>query len=174
MLAASITPREDVEEMLIAISPRKYCRLKISMPPLTVEADEELLVAIFDGSARIKNKGGSYSAVIWRLPDWTIVAAEFRYALDLTVIEAEYNGLVLCFELLADLDRRRVIFCGDSNLVIRQMRGEIDCKAPGLQLLKHKTLGKSRSWPSHEFLPVEREWNQIADRLSSTSLQKEK
>ena len=157
MLAASITPREDVEEMLIAISPRKDCRLKISMPPLTVEADEELLVAIFDGSARIKNKGGSYSAVIWRLPDWTIVAAEFRYALDLTVIEAEYNGLVLCFELLADLDRRRVIFCGDSNLVIRQMRGEIDCKAPGLQLLKHKALEKLRSWPSHELLHTKRE-----------------
>uniref|UniRef100_A0AAV1TGA8 Reverse transcriptase RNase H-like domain-containing protein n=1 Tax=Peronospora matthiolae TaxID=2874970 RepID=A0AAV1TGA8_9STRA len=69
MLAASITPREEVEEMLIAISPRKDCRLKISTPPPTVEADEELLVASFDGSARIKKKGGSYSAVIWRLPE---------------------------------------------------------------------------------------------------------
>ena len=64
MLAASITPIEEVEEMLIAISPRKDCRLKVSMPPPTVEADEELLVASFDGSARIKKKGGSYSAVV--------------------------------------------------------------------------------------------------------------
>uniref|UniRef100_A0AAV1VAZ8 Reverse transcriptase RNase H-like domain-containing protein n=1 Tax=Peronospora matthiolae TaxID=2874970 RepID=A0AAV1VAZ8_9STRA len=123
MLEASITPREDMEEMLIAISPRKDCRLKISTPPPTVEVDEKLLVASFDGSARIKKKGGSFSAVIWRLPEWTIVAAESRYALDLTVNEAEYNGFLLRFELLADLDRGRVIFCGDSNLVIRQMRG---------------------------------------------------
>ena len=174
MLAASITPREEVEEMLIAISPRKDCRLKVSMPPPTVEADEELLVASFDGSARIKKKGGSYSAVVWKLPKWTIVAAESRYAHDLTVNEAEYNGLLLCFELLADLDRGRVILCGDSNLVIRQMRGEIDCKAPGLQLLRHKALEKLRSWPSHEFLHMKREWNQSADRLASTALQSEK
>ena len=157
MLAASITPREEVEEMLIAISPRKDCRLKISTPPPSVEADKELIVASFDGSATIKKKGGSYSAVIWRLPEWTIVAAESRYALDLTVNEAEYNGLLLCFELLADMDRGRVSFCGDSNLVIRQMRGEIDCKAPCLQLLNHKALYELRSWSSHEFLHIKRE-----------------
>ncbi|OWZ19162.1 reverse transcriptase [Phytophthora megakarya] len=29
-------------------------------------------------------------------------------------------------------DRRRVVICGDSNLVIRQMQSEMDCKAPGL------------------------------------------
>uniref|UniRef100_A0AAV1TY43 Reverse transcriptase RNase H-like domain-containing protein n=1 Tax=Peronospora matthiolae TaxID=2874970 RepID=A0AAV1TY43_9STRA len=58
MLAASITPREEVQEMLIAISPRKDCRLKISTPLPMVEADEELLVASFDGSARIKIKEG--------------------------------------------------------------------------------------------------------------------
>ena len=58
-----------------------------------------------------------------------IVAAESRYAHYLTVNEAEYNGLLLCFELLADLYRGRIILCGDSNLVIRQMSGEIDCKA---------------------------------------------
>uniref|UniRef100_A0AAV1UNR5 Reverse transcriptase n=1 Tax=Peronospora matthiolae TaxID=2874970 RepID=A0AAV1UNR5_9STRA len=154
--------------------PRKDCRLKISTPPPTVEADEELLVASFDGSAGVKKKGGSYSAVIWRLPEWTIVAAKSRYALDLTVNEAEYHGLLLCFDLLADLDRGRIIFCGDSNLVIRQTRGEIDCKAPGQRLLKHKALDNSRSWPSHEFLHMKREWNQIADRLASTALQNEK
>ena len=80
------------------------------MPPPTVEANVVLLMASFDGSARIKKKGGSYSAVIWRLPQWTIVAAISRYALDLTVNEAEYKGLILCFKLLADLDRGRVIF----------------------------------------------------------------
>ena len=101
-----------VEDMLIAISPRKDCRLKISTPPPTVEASEELLVASFDGSAWIKKKGTSYSAVIWRLPEWTIVAAEYKYAHDLTVNEAEYNGLLLCFELLADLNRGQVILWG--------------------------------------------------------------
>ena len=53
------------------------------------------------------------------------------------------------------------------------MRGEIDCKAPGLQLLRHKALEKLRSWPNHEFLHMKREWNQSADRLASTASQSE-
>ena len=72
------------------------------------EADEKLLVASFDGSARINKKGSSFSAVIWRLPEWTIVDAKIRHAYDLTVNKVEYNGLILCFELLIYPDRRRV------------------------------------------------------------------
>ena len=54
------------------------------------------------------------------------------------------------------------------------MRGEIDCKAPGLQLLRHKAMQKLRSWPEQEFLHMKREWNQSADRLESAALQHEK
>ena len=53
------------------------------------------------------------------------------------------------------------------------MRGEIDCKAPGLQLLRHKALEGLRSWPDYEFLHVKRDWNQSADRLASAALQRE-
>ncbi|CAI5732025.1 unnamed protein product [Peronospora farinosa] len=136
-LAASITPRKEVDEMLIAIAPRKQPRQTISMPPPTVEVGEDLLVVSFDGSARVKRKGGAYSAIVWKLPEWTIVAAASEFATNLTVNEAEYRGLIFSLDLLADQTRGRVIICGDSNLVIRQMRGEIECKAPGLQLLRH-------------------------------------
>ncbi|ETL48034.1 hypothetical protein L916_02310 [Phytophthora nicotianae] len=56
----------------------------------TVEPDEELLVVSFDGSARVKRGGGACSAIIWKLPEWTVVAAESKYLPDLTVNEAEY------------------------------------------------------------------------------------
>ena len=152
MLAASITPRDEVDEVLMAIAPRKQPRQTISMPPPTVGVNETLLVASFDGSARVKRKGGAYSGIIWKLSEWTIVAAASEHSPDLTVNEAEYRGLLLSFDLLADQARGRMIICGDSNLVIRQMRGKNDCKAPGLQLLRHKAMEKLRSWPSHEFL----------------------
>ena len=60
------------------------------------------------------------------------VATASEFVPDLTVIEAQYRGLLLCFNLLTDQTRGRVIICEDSNLVIRHMRGEIDCKAPVL------------------------------------------
>ena len=144
------------------------------MPPPTVEVGEDLLVVSLDVSARVKRKGGAYSAIVWKLPDWTIAAAASKFATDLTVNEAEYRRLLLGFDLLTGQTRGRVIICGDSNLVIRQMRGEIDCKAPGLQLLRSNAMEKLRSWPAHEFLHMKRDWNQSADRLASETLQREK
>ena len=91
--------------MLIAIAPRKQPRQTISMPPPTVKPDEALLVVSFDGSARIKKKGGAYSAVIWKLPGWTILEAASRFDTELTVNEAEYHGLLLGCELLATQTR---------------------------------------------------------------------
>ena len=55
------------------------------------------------------------------------------------------------------------------ELVIRHMRREMDCKAPGLQLPRHKAMEELRSWPTHEFLHVKRDWNASADRLASES-----
>ncbi|KAL4109211.1 hypothetical protein PRIC1_000914 [Phytophthora ramorum] len=63
-IAASITPRAEVDEVLIAIAPVKQPQQTILMPPPTVEADENWLVASFDGSARVKRSGGAYSAII--------------------------------------------------------------------------------------------------------------
>ncbi|ETO99654.1 hypothetical protein F441_22931 [Phytophthora nicotianae CJ01A1] len=145
-IAASITPRESVDSILSSIAPRKQPRQQIPAVIPTVERDEELLVVSFDGSARVKRGGGACSAIVWKLPEWIVVAAE------------------------SNLDRGRLIICGDSSLVIRRMRGEIECKAPGLTPLRRRALDRLRSWPAHEFLHVKRDWNQSADRLANTAL----
>ncbi|KAE9065276.1 hypothetical protein PF010_g28272 [Phytophthora fragariae] len=105
VVAASITPREEVDAILTSIAPRKQPRQAIAMLPPTVELDEKLLVVSFDGSARVKRSGGAFSAVVWSLPEWTVISAASKYKTDLTVNEAEYHELLLCFDLLSDLDR---------------------------------------------------------------------
>ncbi|OWY92505.1 reverse transcriptase, partial [Phytophthora megakarya] len=115
-LAASITPRSEVDKALISIAPKKEPRRKIQAPIPTIGRDEELYVVSFDGSARVKRGGGAYSAILWRLPDWRVVKARSGYAESLTVNEAEYHGLLLCLDLLEDLDPQRLVICGDSNL----------------------------------------------------------
>ncbi|OWY95519.1 reverse transcriptase, partial [Phytophthora megakarya] len=92
------------------------------------------------------------------------------YLESLTVNEAEYNGLILGLDMLEGLDRRRLVICGDSNLVIRKVRGGIDCKAPGLTLLKRKALDRLRKWNDHELVHVKRDWNGSADSLASAAL----
>ena len=63
-LYASITPREEVDKMLIAIAPQKQPKHTISMPLPTVEEGESLWVVRFDGSALTKRKGEAYSAIV--------------------------------------------------------------------------------------------------------------
>ncbi|ETL86969.1 hypothetical protein L917_13711, partial [Phytophthora nicotianae] len=162
--------RESVDSILSSIAPRKQPRQLIPVVLPTVKQVEELLVVNFDGSPRVKRGGGACSAIVWKLPEWIVVAAESKYLPDLTVNEAEYQGLLLGFDLLSGLDRGHLIICGDSNLVIRQMRGEFECKAPGLAPLRRRALDRLRMWPAHEFLHVKRDWNQSADRLANTAL----
>ncbi|OWZ19504.1 LOW QUALITY PROTEIN: reverse transcriptase [Phytophthora megakarya] len=123
-VAASTTPRVDVDEALVAIAPNKQPRKMITMPSPPIEQDENLLVVSFDGSARVKRSGGAYNAVVWKLPEWTVVEAMSEYMPDLTMNETEYRGLIRFFDLLSTLDRGSVVICGDSNLVIRQMQGD--------------------------------------------------
>ncbi|GMF47855.1 unnamed protein product [Phytophthora fragariaefolia] len=94
------------------------------MPPPTVESDEELLVISFDGSARVNRGGGAFSAIVWSLPDWAVISGASEYKANLTVNEAEYHGLLLCFDLLAKqhVDHNRLIICGDSNLFLHVKR----------------------------------------------------
>ncbi|KAE9295596.1 hypothetical protein PR003_g23975 [Phytophthora rubi] len=172
-IAATITPRAEVDQALIAIAPRKEPRRKIQAPISTVYPGESLWVVSFDGSARVKRGGGAYSAILWRLPEWTVVRARSEYAYGLTVNEAEYRGLLLRMDLLEGENQQRLVVCGDSNLVIRQVRGEIDCKAPGLTLLRQKALDRLLAWPDHELLHVKRDWNGSADSLAGAALQRQ-
>ncbi|KAE9180477.1 hypothetical protein PF004_g24833 [Phytophthora fragariae] len=172
-IAATITPRAEVDQALIAIAPRKEPRRNIQAPIPTVYPGESLWVVSFDGSARVKRGGGAYSAILWRLPEWTVARARSEYADGLTVNEAEYRGLFLCMDLLEGENQQRLVICGDSILVIRQVRGEIDCKAPGLTLLRQKALDRLLAWPDHELHHVKRDWNGSADSLAGAALQRQ-
>ncbi|OWZ05832.1 reverse transcriptase [Phytophthora megakarya] len=169
-LAASITPRSEVDN---SIAPKKEPRRKIQAPIPTVISDEDLYVDSFDGSTRVKRGGGAYSPILWKLPEWTVVKASSGYAEGLTVNEAEYHGLLLCLDLLEGTDPLRLVICGDSNLVIRQVRSEINCNASGLTLLRQKVLDRLRIRSDHQLVHVKRDWNGSVDSLASAALQRQ-
>ncbi|OWZ09001.1 LOW QUALITY PROTEIN: reverse transcriptase [Phytophthora megakarya] len=134
------------------------------IPVPKIGPTESLHVISFDGSARVKREGGAFSAV---LPNWDVVKAAPGYAEGLTVNEAEYRGMILGLSLPEDLDVARLIICGDSNLVVRQMRGEMDCKSPGLKLLGTRCPND----PDTSFYMSD--WNASADMLAGQTLQRQ-
>ena len=168
-LAASVTPQESVDSTLSAIAPRKQARQTIDLRTPIVELDEKLYVMSFYGSARVKKGGKACSAIAWRLLTWTIVEA-LQHLDTSTVNEDEYEGMLQGFSLLKSLERERLIISGDSNLVMRQMRGEIECEASGLSMLRAHAFNELQSWLSHRILHVKRDWNQSAYQLASTAL----
>ncbi|OWZ10790.1 reverse transcriptase [Phytophthora megakarya] len=161
-IAASITPRAKIDDALTEIAPRKEPKRQIQAPIPTVDRDEELWVVSFDdplelsrGRVEPARMGGGQGQIgLSREPH-------------------QYIGQTLGRDVLENLDRKHLEVCGDSNLVIRQIRGEIDCKAPGLTLLKRKALDRLRKWNAHELVHVKKDCNGSADSLASAALQRQ-
>ncbi|OWZ19065.1 reverse transcriptase [Phytophthora megakarya] len=119
---------------------------------------------------RVKREGGAFSAVVWQLPNRDVVKTASGYAEGLTGNEAEYRGMLLGLSLLEDLDVTRLIICGDSNLAVRQMRGEMDY---GLKLLRQQALKRAARTVGLEFLHVRRDWNASEDMLDGQTFQRQ-
>jgi ribonuclease HI len=128
------------------------------------------MVASFDGAAKPEKGGGSCSAIIWSFPSWTVVRAMSRFIPEVTVNEAEYHGIRLVMELVLELDIKELVVCGNSNLVIRQLRGEMECRAVNLQLLKREVEMDLHLLQRCDMVHVKREWNAAADMLASSAL----
>ncbi|OWZ13985.1 reverse transcriptase [Phytophthora megakarya] len=114
--AVSIMLRAKMDDAPIDIAARKEPKRRIQTPIPTVYREAKLWVVSFDGSARVKRGGGAFSTIVWSLPGWEVVKARSGYLERLTVNEAEHNGLLLGLDTLEDLDYKRLVICGDSNL----------------------------------------------------------
>ncbi|DAZ97862.1 TPA: hypothetical protein N0F65_003289, partial [Lagenidium giganteum] len=88
-----------------------------------------------------------------------------RYVEEATVNEAEYRGAKRRLNLAIQREVQHVILCGDSNLVIRQLRGDMACNTPALKILK--------IFKTNPFLHMKREFNQPVDLLAGQALQRQ-
>jgi ribonuclease HI len=83
---------------------------------------------------------------------------------------AEYNGLLAALQWAVDHDVRRVHIRADSELLVRQMRGEYKVKNPGLQPLYVRARLLVGQLDDVQFEHVKREFNKEADRLSNVAM----
>lgn len=86
---------------------------------------------------------------------------------------AEYMGLILGLEEVvarAALGVTHLLVKGDSLLVIKQMQGVYQVKAPNLIPLYQRAVGLVKQLPSVEFQHVYRAANKRADALSNEAL----
>lgn len=81
---------------------------------------------------------------------------------------AEYTGLIKALEWLADQKTAGPILVrGDSDLIIRQVKGEYKVKSPLLAPLHRQAVDLAAELPGVRFEWVQRERNAEADRLTN-------
>jgi ribonuclease HI len=83
---------------------------------------------------------------------------------------AEYNGLLAALQWAVDNGHRDVHIRADSELLVKQMRGEYKVKHPGLQPLYARARLLVQRLGQVVFEHVRREFNKKADRLSNLGM----
>jgi ribonuclease HI len=83
---------------------------------------------------------------------------------------AEYSGLLAALKWAIDHGHRVVHILADSELLVKQMRGEYKVKHPGLQPLAARARLLMMELDKVTFEHIRRELNQEADRLSNLGM----
>lgn len=87
--------------------------------------------------------------------------------------EAEYQAVVEALTQLQEKSAHSVTFRLDSELVVKQLRGEYKIKQPHLQEFFRQIRALSRAIPMLKFEHIPREQNKLADRLVNEALDEE-
>ena len=128
-----------------------------------------MIIAYIDGGAR-GNPGPAGYGVHIQDADGGVVD-ELHGGLGIATNNvAEYNGLLAALRWAADRGLRKLHIRADSELLVKQMRGEYKVKHEGLKPLFLQACALIRTIGDVTFEHVRREFNKDADRLSNLGM----
>jgi ribonuclease HI len=143
-------------------------RARVTQPSLFGSENGGSAVANIDGGSR-GNPGPAGYGVRIEQPDGT--AVELKESLGTcTNNVAEYRGLVAALQWAASHGISSLRIRSDSELLVKQMKGEYRVKNPGLQPLHQEARALVRQIERVTFEHVRREFNKDADRLANEAM----
>jgi ribonuclease HI len=129
----------------------------------------ETLIVNFDGGSR-GNPGPAAIAAVVSEPGGRIVEERGEAIGEATNNVAEYRALLLAIERARELGAREVELIGDSELVVRQVRGEYRVKDEGLRPLFSAAREALEGFDRWSIRNVPRAENALADALVNAAL----
>jgi ribonuclease HI len=132
------------------------------------EAPEKLVVNV-DGGAR-GNPGPAAIAAVVQGPGGEVLEERGERIGHATNNVAEYKALLLGIELAAALGASELELVGDSELVIKQVKGEYKVKDANMRKLHAEVKAVLRRFDRWSIRHVRREQNAEADRLVNEAL----
>jgi ribonuclease HI len=122
-----------------------------------------------DGGAR-GNPGPAAYGYVLEAEDGTVLAAHGEGIGTATNNVAEYRALIAGLARAAELDLEELEVVSDSELLVKQMRGEYRVKNPALRELNDEAARLARRLDKVSYTAVRREHNELADRLVNEAL----
>ena len=133
------------------------------------EARPAAWLANIDGGSRGNPGPASYGVVI-RDPRGEIVARLKKYIGRVTNNVAEYYGLIAALDYAQAQNIRALRVESDSELLVKQMRGQYKVKSPDLQPLFERARKMSQAFAAFRIDHVYREQNREADALANEAM----
>lgn len=128
----------------------------------------ELIKVFCDGGSR-GNPGPAASGVIFTTKSNRVINTFNRYIGHTTNNQAEYDAMILALEKLADYSFDRVEFYLDSELVVKQIKGEYRVKNAQIIPL-HQKIKVALAKYDYTLTHVRREDNRLADKAVNDCL----
>jgi ribonuclease HI len=125
--------------------------------------------ANIDGGSR-GNPGPAAYGVVVRNPRGEVVARLKKYIGRTTNNVAEYYGLIAALDYAQSNNVRALHIESDSELLVKQMRGQYRVKSTDLQPLFERAKKMSQSFASFRINHVYREQNREADTLANEAM----
>jgi ribonuclease HI len=122
-----------------------------------------------DGGAR-GNPGPAAAAYVLEAEDGTVLAAHGEAIGVATNNVAEYRALVAGLRKAVELGVDELEVVSDSELLVKQMRGEYRVKNAALVELSLEATQLARQLANVRYTAVRREHNELADRLVNEAL----
>jgi ribonuclease HI len=122
-----------------------------------------------DGGAR-GNPGPAAYGFVLESEDGTVLAAEGAAIGTATNNVAEYSGLIAGLQKAVELHVPQVEVVSDSELMVKQMRGEYRVKNEALRELYDEATALARRVGKVEYRHVKRAHNELADKLVNDAL----
>lgn len=127
------------------------------------------LVIYVDGASR-GNPGPAAAAAVAFLPSGERVASSVRFIGNSTNNKAEYEAVLEGLHLARELRASRVALRLDSELVVRQLKGEYRIKNAGLRVLAESVFREAAGFLRCVYERIPRKENSEADRLANERL----
>ena len=130
---------------------------------------DETLTLEFDGGSR-GNPGPAGIGVVIRAKDGTPLVTVGRFLGTCTNNVAEYRALIAALEQAKKLGARKVIIRGDSELIVKQMRGEYRVKHPDMKALYDEAQHLIHQFDEAKIEHNLRHKNELADKLANLAM----